>query len=87
LKLNSEIVLDFLWSLHIPTLWRGMDSVSTLDFYKEESILDLDDNELYCLLDLKCDEILYEKKHFDNNEFKYLLKIVENSLFMLIFYF
>jgi hypothetical protein len=75
LKLNSKIVLDFLWSLiHIPTLWRGMDSVSTLDLYKEESILDLDDNELYCLIDLICDEILYEKKNCDKNEIKYLFK-------------
>jgi hypothetical protein len=72
LKLNSKIVLDFLWSLiHIPSLWRGMESVSYLDLYKEESILDLNDYEIYCLTDLICDEILNETK---NNELKYLFK-------------
>ena len=71
LKLNSKIALDFLWSLiHIPTLWRGMESVSNLDLYKEESILDLNENELYCLTDLICDEILNES----GNQLKYLFK-------------
>ena len=72
LKLNSKIVLDFLWSLiHIPSLWRGMESVSNFDLYKEESILDLNENEIYCLTDLICDEILNENS---NSQLKYLFK-------------
>ena len=77
-KLYSKIVLDFLWSLiHIPTLWRGMDSVNKLVLYKEDCILDLNENELYSLIDFICDEILNESKSNDVNkelQIKYLFK-------------
>lgn len=72
-KLNSKIVLDFLWSLiHIPTLWRGMQSTTNFDLYKEESILELNEFEFYCLIDLICDELINVNNRI--NEIKYLFK-------------
>ncbi len=69
-NLNPAIMLDFMSSLiHIPEFWKGTES-RVLEKYNEENVLNLNENQICCLIDMIIEEtcISYEKNRIKPND-------------------
>ena len=79
-NLNTTIILDFMSSLiHIPEFWKGTES-RVLEKYNEENVLNLNENQICCLIDMIIEEtcISYEKNKIKPKSDQLILDHNEN---------
>jgi hypothetical protein len=68
--MNPSIILDFVSSIiHIPELWKGSES-KKIKKYDEETILNLDEDQICCLADFIIEEmcLLYQSRNLTSEK-------------------